>query len=133
VLLQGDPKFVAMHVLVVPAATPIVDALGAPLPAAMVAASVASGTYPNGYTVPAGGGGGPVQPPPTGGPGTLTLTEFPAPGVISPIAGKLAGVTNPQTYKIVMYLTNDGTTWYVVERAAACGTSSCRRASSGGC
>jgi hypothetical protein len=109
-----------MHVLVVPAATPTVDSLGAPLPAAMMAASVASGTYPNGYIVPAGGGGGTVQPPPAGGPGALTLTEFPAPGVISPIAGKLSGVTNPQTYKIVMYLTNDGTTWYARSFLSCC-------------
>lgn len=95
-------NFLSIRIFILPAATAVVDALGAPIPAAVVAAAVASGSYPKGYVPTATG----PSVPPTTMPGTaqLVVTEWPLPGDTTPMGGMLQGVDTPAAFRVAAYL-----------------------------
>lgn len=95
----GDVGFANIAVFVVPAAAPVLNVLGGPLPSAAQAGAVATRILPRGTTPDAAGGGGAnggggVTPPATGGGLSITATT-PAVGSVGVVTGKVTGASRP--------------------------------------
>jgi hypothetical protein len=83
--------------------------LGAPLPGSLAASSTVHAVFPRGY-VP--GVVTSPSPAPSRTPTSITITTFPAPGALTPIAGRVSGLVAPTTHRVFMYLrAPDGGYW----------------------
>jgi hypothetical protein len=72
--------------------------LGDALPPLLDDVAAYKANLPRGFVVNA------ASPAPISGPPTLTLTQFPAPGKLTAIAGTVTGVANPGDYKVILYM-----------------------------
>src|SRR5262249_35571696 len=71
--------------------------------------AVAQGSYARGYAPGAAASSSPAA---QGGSASLTMTQFPAKGALTAIAGAVSGLTNPAGYEVAIYLEAGPGSWW---------------------